>query len=111
MKNSDMHIIQFQDENNYVLTDTFSLGHKTPTGDVKLGGTEDLKNVNFTIENETMTITYDRLFNTNDKYDVVLVPNTNLRIFTTYGILPLSYHGGGHYEFFDVKIESPKIDI
>ena len=111
MKNSDMHLIQFKDENHYVLVDTYSLGHKTPTEDVKLGGTDDLKNVKYTSSNDTLTITYERLFNTNDKYDAVLVPNRSYRIMTTYGSLPVSYHGGGHYEFFDVKIERPKIDI
>jgi hypothetical protein len=68
MKNSDVHVIQFQ-QSNYTIFDGWSKMYQRPKLDKELNGTDDISNVEFEIVDNKPVITYKRLLKTGDKFD------------------------------------------
>ena len=52
--------------------DCYSYKFGTPAQDKKIGGRDDIINKKSTVSNNITTVTFERLLNTNDKYDTVI---------------------------------------
>ena len=72
MYSTDMVTAEFIDQNTYNLYDLYSTGKFQPSNDVSQGGSYDLSNKIFTFNKGLYTLTFDRLLNTNDKFDYVI---------------------------------------
>jgi hypothetical protein len=94
MVGTDMNIIEFTDNNNYNLYDSFSSHHEKPKSDTDLGGSNDLVVQSFNTDaNNTSTIVYQRKLDTGDEFDKVLVYNTYFPIVVAWGNGTMSFHG------------------
>jgi hypothetical protein len=91
MINNDMNIVEFTPGGGKVY-DSYSTGYSAPIEDTSLGGTNDLKNIKFSQENGQEVVTYERAFNTGDKYDKALTPNTLMPVSLAWGRNRLAYH-------------------
>lgn len=75
MINSDINYIQAYENGTFTLHDTFSTGYSLPKDDVELGGTYDFYNLtSFEDSKGYLNITFERLFDTKDKYDIAIFP-------------------------------------
>jgi hypothetical protein len=93
MTNTDMHVVEFYDQNNFNLMDLYSKGYEKPKDDVSLGGTYDLKNITYKYENGFVTVTYSRLYDTGDIYDAVILPDKSYNLIMAWNSGNLTYHG------------------
>jgi len=94
MNNIDMNIIEFDSSNGSKVYDSYSKGYTFPSEDIKLGGTNDIKNINFKkLENGQSEISFERAFFTGDTFDKELNPNTLMNVSLAWGKGKLSYHG------------------
>jgi hypothetical protein len=72
MKNTDVNVVEFLPENNstyYTIYDGWSFKYGIPQSDISLKGTNDLKNVEYKIENNKPIVTYTRKLKTDDQFD------------------------------------------
>ena len=90
MKDKDMNIIELS-QSDVKLTDSFC--PYRPVDDKSLGGTEDLKLISFKIEGNQGIVVYERLYDTGDKYDQIISPETELDFSFAWGKGKLGYHG------------------
>ena len=81
MKSVDMNTVEFLSSTKYNLIDQFSKGDNEPPYDTDIGGTYDLKNIQYSADSSGITtIKYTRAYNTGDKYDYVVKPDSSLTI-------------------------------
>lgn len=92
MQDVDMNLIEFIRNETYTLQDTFSTGYTFPYVDESKGGRNDLEVVSFDVD-EFPILKYKRKFNTEDKHDAVVHPDTEITISVAWGSGKLSYHG------------------
>ena len=92
MKNSDMNIVEFISATEYKLYDSFSTAHAPPSNDTDLGGTYDLKDIKYTMENGQGVVTCTRAYDTKDKFDTVVTPDKETTFTVAWGKEKLSYH-------------------
>lgn len=81
MNKVDMHIAEFYNETDsvkYKIYDAWSESTQPPSADTAIGGSEDLKNIAFSVIDGKPTITYTRLLKTGDSKD------TDLNLVTTH---------------------------
>jgi hypothetical protein len=107
MKDKDMNIIEFS-QNDVKLTDSFC--PKMPVDDKSLGGTDDLKLISFKKEGNQGIVTYQRLYDTGDKYDQKISPDTEFDFSFAWGKGKLGYHGDNK-KVVKFSIPSPSAKI
>ena len=70
-----MNILEIYSNNTFKLIDSYSLGYEKPINDEKLGGTNDLLQTYFSLDDGNFAnVSYYRKYDTDDKYDAVLYP-------------------------------------
>jgi hypothetical protein len=72
MNASDVHIIDFLPQDNitkYIIYDGWSSKNGSPQNDIDLGGTNDIRNMEYSIIDGKPVITYLRKYKTGDQYD------------------------------------------
>ncbi len=95
MKNTDMNVAEFISESEYSLKDSYSKGYKAPDEDIILGGTDDLKNVNFSIDGDgNGIISFTRALDTGDTLDKNLILEQAEDLILAWGSGKINYHGG-----------------
>ena len=80
MKNADTNIIEFYpitNTTNYRLFDGWSTGHHSPKHDTEIGGTDDIKNIQFSVKDGRPIISFIRSYSTGDKYDIDILKKGN----------------------------------
>ncbi len=102
-----MNIVEFLLGSKPKVTDSFSTGFKRPSEDTTLGGSDDIKNVQYKQENGKYTLTYDRAFDTGDKYDKQVTLDTSMETSFAWGSGGLNYHGH-NYKIEHIMISRPK---
>jgi hypothetical protein len=109
MKNSDMNIIEFNENGNAVeISDRYSFGHHFPDLDINLGGQNDLNNRNFNFNsNGELMASYQRKWETGDKWDAVLKPGESQPIILAWGPGKLAFHV---MNYSDTEIKLPNSD-
>jgi hypothetical protein len=90
MRNVDVNVVEFL-PSSYTIFDGWSSQDGRPDADIDIGGTDDLKNIEFKIENDRPVITYTRLYKTADQYDKEVVQKNN-EISIVWGYGTLKYH-------------------
>ena len=85
MKDSDMNIGVVLNDTDYLLHDSWSVGHSRPADDESRNGTYDLKNIVWSPKNEsdpksTNQIGYERKFVTGDVNDIDIVTVSSFSI-------------------------------
>jgi hypothetical protein len=106
MKSVDMNTVEFLSSTKYNLIDQFSKGDNEPPYDTDIGGTDDLKNVQYSADGTGYaTIKYTRAYNTGDKYDYVVSPNTDTTISLAWNSGTINDHHN-NFKITSVKINS-----
>ena len=72
MFGSDMMTVEFIDASTYNLYYLFSTNEVQPSNDITFGGNYDFTNEIFSYYNNTYTITFDRLLDTQDAFDFII---------------------------------------
>lgn len=99
MKNHDVvvgQIIMNNVTNNLTINveDRYTTQIGQPSIDPALGGFNNTVLVGYKITQNSTLFVFDRLFNTNDTYDYVLVPGQNLIVSFAFGSqMEIDYHG------------------
>ena len=70
--NVDTICVEFIDGNSYKLSDLYSKGLYKLNEDISYGGKDDLTNKIYTFQNNTYSLSFDRLLNTTDPFDFVI---------------------------------------
>lgn len=97
MINTDMNIAEFIDNTKYTIKDCYSTGYSAPTEDTLLGGTNDLKDIEYSLDdNGNGIITFNRALNTGDPYDQEIIVDKPQNIVLAWGQGTLQYHGGNY---------------
>lgn len=80
------------------VSDQYSTKHSAPPDDTKLGGKDNLQYANVTVSGGTVTASFVRLFDTGDKYDAILIPNSSFTLCFAYrdSGSDYDYHSGGY---------------
>jgi hypothetical protein len=106
MKSVDMNTVEFLSATKYNLIDQFSKGDNEPPYDTDIGGTDDLKNVQYSADGTGYaTIKYTRAYNTGDKYDYVVSPNTATTISLAWNSGTINDHHN-NFKITSVNINS-----
>ncbi len=93
MDSTDMHIAEFLNSTSYKLSDSYGQGHVIPVLDNSLGGTNDLKNANYTSgSNDKVFLEYTRALVTADKYDSNIQLGNSQNLIIAWGNGRLSMH-------------------
>ena len=72
MTNTDMILVQLNEDDTFSVLDTWSTRHRRPTEDTKIGGTNDIKKPKLLKKAGLSIITFERKINTEDQYDSVI---------------------------------------
>jgi hypothetical protein len=111
MKNADMHTVEFLSAAKYNLIDQYSLGDYEPPTDKSLGGTNDLKVLDYSVDASGVpTIKYIRAYNTGDKYDAIAKPNTSTTMNVAWNSGTLNDHHK-NFKVFSVTFDSSKMVV
>ena len=111
MKNLDIHTVEFLSATEYILVDRYAKANGKPSSDKDLGGTNDLKNVEYSVDVYGIpTIKYIRAYNTGDIYDAIITPNTWTPVSLVWNTGTLKYHST-NYIITLVTFDSSKLVV
>jgi hypothetical protein len=111
MKNLDIHTVEFLNATDYNLVDRFGKANGKPSPDKDLGGTSDLKNVEYSVDASGIpTIKYIRAYNTGDIYDNIVMPNTWTPVSLVWNTGTLKYHSK-NYIITLITFDSSKLVV
>jgi hypothetical protein len=100
MPNVDMHLLQINSDGTYLLYDSYATTYDYPPEDKDQGGTYDLSNIQTSTSGNLVTVSYERAFNTGDKYDHIISVGSKENLVLVNEDGAIAYHGQNRPQMF-----------